>query len=88
MSSFPFQPILKVLVASASTRTLTVTPKGVIKAKPEATVTTYAISGMEAFPDVEKFSFMKTVFFFSSPEAASKWVSENPGPVVLSLDEG
>ena len=67
---------------------LTVTPKGVINVKPANTVMTFAIPGVEAFPDPEKFSFMKTVFFFSSPEVAAKWVSENPGPVVLSLDEG
>ena len=67
---------------------LTVTPKGVIDVKPTHAVMTFAIPGMKAFPDPEKFSFMKTVFFFSSRKAASKWVSENPGPVILSLDEG
>ena len=67
---------------------LTVTPKGVKDVKPASAVMTFAIPGMEAFPDPEKFSFMKTVFFFSSHDAASKWASENPGPVILSLDEG
>ena len=67
---------------------MTVTPRGVLDVKPAKTVMTFAIPGMEAFPDPEKFSFMKTVFFFNSREAASKWVSENPGPVILSLDEG
>ena len=67
---------------------MTVTPKGVIDVKPGSTVMTFAIPGMEAFPDPERFSFMKTVFFFTSSEVATKWTSENPGPVVLSLDEG
>ena len=67
---------------------LTVTPKGVTEVQPATAVMTFAIPGMEAFPDPEKFSFMKTVSFFSLPEAVSKWVSENPGPVVISLEEG
>ena len=67
---------------------LTVTPKGVTEAKPETAVMTFALPGMAGFSDTENFSMMKTILFFSSPEAASKWLSENPGPVILSLDEG
>lgn len=67
---------------------LTVTPKGVINIKPVGAAMTFAIPGLEAFPDPEKFSFMKTVFFFSSIDRATQWVSENPGPVIISIDEG
>ncbi len=53
-----------------------------------ATTMTFAMPGSAAFPDPQTFSFMTTVFFFSSLEAASKWIAESPGTVIISLDEG
>ena len=49
---------------------------------------TFAIAGMEAFPEFENFSFQKTVFFFISEDSAAAWVEKNPGPVIISLEEG
>jgi alkylmercury lyase len=67
---------------------LTVSPKGVRIARPAGTVMTFAIAGMEAFPEFENFSFQKTVFFFISEDSAAAWVEKNPGPVIISLEEG
>ena len=67
---------------------MTVTPDGVQDVQPAGAVMTMAISGMQAFPDFRTFSFQKTVLFFESRESAARWLESNPGPVLISLDEG
>ena len=67
---------------------LSVTPDGVENADPSSTVMTLALLGMEAFPDFESFSFQKTTFFFESETSALSWLEENPGPAMISLEEG
>ena len=67
---------------------MTVTPGGVHDVQPAGAVMTIAIPGMQAFPDFRTFSFQKTVLFFESRESAGRWLAKNPGPVLISLDEG
>ena len=67
---------------------LTVTPDGVTDVSPPSAVMTFALPGMEAFPDFRRFSFQKTVFYFESRESAKEWLARNPGPILISLEEG
>ncbi len=67
---------------------MTVGPDGVQDVQPAGAMMTMAIPGMQAFPDFRTFSFQKTVFFFESRESAARWLEKNPGPVLMSLEEG
>ncbi len=67
---------------------LSVTPDGVENADPSSMVMTFALPGMEAFPDFENFSFQRTTFFFESKTSALNWLDKNPGPAMISLEEG
>ncbi len=73
---------------SGKTVSLTVTASGVKDVQPLEAVMTFALPGMAAFPNFATFSFQKTVHFFESRASAETWARQNPGPVVVSLDEG
>lgn len=66
---------------------LTVTPDGVENAEPGGIAVTFLM------PDADKevkniiTSFCHFIYFFSSNEAADKWIAEHPGTFRLSLDE-
>lgn len=67
---------------------LTVTPAGVENISPEGAVMTFALPGMKAFPRFKEFSFQRTVHFFGSEKSAENWLAKNPGPELISLEEG
>jgi alkylmercury lyase len=55
---------------------VTVTPDGVEKVKPESAVVSWVKS---IDPSNIRGSVCHYVYFFSSPETASKWIAEHPG---------
>ncbi len=67
---------------------LTVTPSGVEDISPAGAVMTFALPGMKAFPRFEEFSFQRTVFFFGSEYSARRWLGKNPGPELITIEEG
>ena len=67
---------------------MTVTPSGVEHIRPEGAVMTFALPGMEAFPSFKGFSFQRTVFFFGSEKTAKSWLEKNPGPELITIEEG
>lgn len=56
---------------------VTVTPDGVQKVEPESAVVSWVNSNVD--PSNIRGSVYNYVYFFSSPETASKWVAEHPG---------
>jgi len=56
---------------------VTVTPDGVHKVEPEAAVVSWVNSSVD--PSNIRGSVCHYVYFFSSPETASKWIAEHPG---------
>jgi alkylmercury lyase len=56
---------------------VTVTPDGVEKVKPESAVVSWVKSSVD--PSNIRGSVCHYVYFFSSPETASKWIAEHPG---------
>jgi alkylmercury lyase len=56
---------------------VTVTPDGVEKVKPESAVVSWVKSSVDS--SNIRGSICHYVYFFSSPETASKWIAEHPG---------
>lgn len=66
---------------------LTVSKEG-IEVKPPSTVVSFVNpeAGVK-FDDNVITSFCHKVYFFSSAEAASEWIAENPGTIIISVED-
>lgn len=67
---------------------LTVTPEGVEKVEPSSAVVS-AITGIDPRDVIGDFQGTMCAYghFFTSPETASKYISEHPGTIILSVED-
>ncbi len=66
---------------------LTVTPNGVEDIEPKETVVSFLIPDEQKANENVVASFCHFVHFFSSEDAAAKWIASHPGTFAMSLDE-
>ncbi|MGH7408236.1 MAG: organomercurial lyase, partial [Candidatus Methylomirabilales bacterium] len=66
---------------------LTVTPEGVEQLDPAGAVMSFLTPEEVKFRENVILHFCHYVYFFSSPEAGSRWVSEHPGTFLLSVND-
>lgn len=66
---------------------LTVAPEGVRQLNPASTVMSFMIPEAAKIRENVIANFCHYVYFFSSAEAGTTWVSKNPGTFLLSIDE-
>lgn len=66
-------------------------PKGVESIEPEAAVMSFLTPDTSAFDgDVQQTMslFCHFVYFFASPDAATPWIEDHPGTIVMSIQDG